>query len=389
MIGWLVSSLGAVCLAIVFSSLARKFPQTGGPYIYARVGFGDFGGFLVAWGYWISVCATNAAITIAMLSYLQVFFPSLGSSPMSSVLIGFSVIWLLSFINTKGIHTAGYVQTMTTILKVIPLILITIVGFFSINWSHFTPFNLSGMSDIEAIVQATALTLFAFLGVECATIPAESVKDNQTIKQATMWGTMIAIAIYVMSSIVILGLLPPEQLVNSSAPFADGASVILGERGRQFVALGAVISTFGALNGWILISGQIPLAAARDNMFHQIFGTLNSNGSPGTGIVISSILVSIFLFFQLDEGLNKAFEFLILLSTLTVLIPYLFSSITYLMTAKESRNKSQMLFIGFFAFLFSLFAVYGCGKDVVFWGFLFLMASLPVYWLIKKDKLIK
>ncbi len=383
-IGWLVSSVGAVCLAVVFSSLSKIFPKTGGPYIYAKEGFGDFAGFLVAWGYWISVCATNAAITIAMLSYLKVFVPALESSNYLSVGIGFIVVWLLSFVNTRGIYSAGIVQTITTLLKIIPLILVTIVGTFYIDWQHFIPFNISGLPTLEAIVQTTALTLFAFLGVECATIPSESVKNNRTIRLATMWGTSIAIIIYVCSSIVILGLIPPEVLVNSSAPFADGAGIVLGESGKKFVALGAVISTFGALNGWILISGQIPLAAAKDKMFHQIFAQVNKQGSPAKGIVISSVLVSVLLFLQLDEGLHKAFEFLILLSTLTVLIPYLFSSITYLMTAKQHNGQTKVLLIGLMAFLFSLFAVYGCGKDVVFWGFLFLMASLPIYWLIKR-----
>ncbi len=382
-VGWVIASLGAISLAMVFSALSERYPQTGGPYIYARAGFGDFAGFLVAWGYWISVCATNAAITIAMLSYLQVFFPGLDSSMIASAAIGFAAVWGLSYVNIKGVYAAGIVQLVTTMLKVIPLILVTVVGMFYINWSHFQPFNVSGLSDWEAIFQTTSLTLFAFLGVECATIPAESIKDKKTIKQATVWGTIIAIIIYMGSSTVILGLLPADELVNSSAPFADGAFVILGESGRKVVALGAVISTFGALNGWILMSGQIPLAAAKDKMFHRLFNDVNDTGSPAKGIVVSGILVTIFLMLQFDESLNKAFEFLILLSTLTVLIPYLFSSITYILIQKDKPQKGRALFIGAFAFVFSLFAIYGCGREVVFWGFLFLMASLPIYTLIK------
>lgn len=382
-IGWIIASLGAIALAIVFSVLTERYPQTGGPYIYARAGFGDFAGFLVAWGYWISVCATNAAITIAMLSYLQVFFPFLATSKVTSAAIGFTAIWGLSFVNMRGIYSAGIVQVVTTIMKVIPLILVTVIGVFYIDWSYFSPFNISGLSDWEAIVQTTALTLFAFLGVECATIPAESIKDNRTVKQATIWGTMIAIIIYIGSSVVILGLMPAEELVNSSAPFADGAFTVFGETGRLVVAFGAVVSTFGALNGWILVSGQIPLAAAKDKMFHRLFQNVNDNGSPAKGIVMSSILVTLFLMLQFDEGLNKAFEFLILLSTLTVLIPYLFSSITYILLYKKETHKVKALLIGTFAFIFSLFAIYGCGKEIVFYGFLFLMASLPIYAVIK------
>ena len=386
-IGWIVSSIGALLLAKVFASLSRVIPQSGGPYAYTRVGFGDFAAFLVAWGYWISILCTNAAITVAMLGYLAVFFPILETSPLISIILGVSIIWLLTWINNRGVRSARYVQLVTTILKIIPLILVTIVGFFFFNMQHFVPFNISGSSSWDAILQTTTLTLFAYLGVECATIPAEHVNDaSSTIPRATWIGTLLAMAIYILGSISIMGILPPEELQASSAPFADAASRIWGSPAKYFVAFGAVISTFGALNGWIMMQGQIPMAAAKDKVFPSFFAKTDKASTPVSAIILSSVLVSVLLITNYTKGLNKAFEFMILLSTLTVLVPYLFSSATYMIIANKknvSLYRNWGIWTGLGAFIFSLFAVMGSGQEVVFWGFIMLMAGIPFYVWIK------
>lgn len=382
-IGWVVSAIGALLLAKVFATLSAKYPQSGGPYIYAKAGFGDFAGFLVAWGYWISICATNAAITVAMLSYLTVFFPILGSSAFLSIALGLTTIWGLTWVNTQGIKKAATLQLITTIMKVTPLILIAIVGLFYIDFSHFKPFNVSDKSNLQAITETATLTLFAFLGLECATIPAEDVEDSErTVSLATMLGTSIAIAVYVLGSTVVMGVISPTDLQQSQAPFADAASLMWGERARYFVAAGAVVSTFGALNGWLLIQGQIPMAAAKDKMFHSAFGKTNSKGSPALGIIISSIIVSIIMILNFSKGFVKAFEFMILLSTLTVLVPYLFASATHILTFYKS-GKITSWGLGALAFIFSIWAVIGSGAEVVFWGFVLLMSGLPIYVWIK------
>jgi len=387
--GWLIASAGALLLAKVFASLSRIVPQSGGPYVYTRAGFGNFAGFLVAWGYWISIWCTNAAITVAMLGYLSVFFPILDERPPVAIALGLSIIWLLTWVNNRGIKNAGYVQLITTILKIIPLILITIVGLFFIKIDHFTPFNLSSETNFTAIIQTTTLTLFAFLGIESATIPAEHVDDAATtIPRATWIGTWVAIAIYILGSIAVMGIIPPEELQHSSAPFADAARVLFGSGAEYFVAAGAVISTFGALNGWLLMQGQIPLAAARDGVFPKFFGKLNRHKVPAAGIILSSILVSILMSLNYAKGLNKAFEFMMLLSTLTVLVPYLFSSASYMILSDTThpiiwRRKST--WIGMAAFLFSIFAIIGSGAEVALWGFVMLMLGIPFYvWILKE-----
>ena len=383
-VGWVVSAFGGLVLAKVFSELGKKFPKTGGPYTFAKEGFGDFPAFLVAWGYWISITCTNAALTVTMLSYLSTFFPVLSSSPLVAIGTGLSVLWLLTLINCRGVKEAGWVQLVTTILKLVPLFLVAIVGMFFVEMGHFEPFNLSGESNFSAIAITTTLTLFAFLGIESATIPADNIDNpTKTIPRATMIGTWVAIIAYILGSIAVMGMVPPEQLAVSEAPFADAAAIIWGESARNWVALGIVISTFGALNGWIMMQGQIPLAAAKDELFPKMFGKLSGNGMPVNGLVFSSILISGLILMNYSKGLIKAFEFMILLSTLTCLVPYLFSSAAHSLFALRTGRKWNWIW-GSIAFIFSMYAVVGSGEEIVFYGFLALMAGIPFYVWIKR-----
>ena len=220
----------------------------GGPYAYTRAGMGDFAAFLVAWGYWLSIWCCNAAIVVTFVSYLTVFFPSLATNSYLAVGSGLTAIWLLTWINSFGVKTAGIVQVITTALKLAPLIVVTAAGLFFIEMDHFTPFNVSVQSDVSAITTTITLTLFAFLGLESATIPADNIRDPaRTIPRATMLGIFITMGVYVLGSVAVMGMVPPEQLKTSNAPFADAAAMIWGEGARGWVAFGAIASTFGAL----------------------------------------------------------------------------------------------------------------------------------------------
>jgi APA family basic amino acid/polyamine antiporter len=390
MFGWALSAFGAISLAIVFAALSRKYPgTTGGPYVYTREGFGHFAAFWVAWGYWISVWCTNAAIAVALIGYLSHFFPTIGEHPVAAISAGLSVIWFLTWVNTRGIKTAGTVQLVTTILKLTPLLMVSIVGIFYINMDYFTPLVRGENTIGGALAATTTLTLFAFLGLECATIPAANVKNpEKTIPRATIWGTLLTALVYMLGSFAVMGIIPPDELMQSKAPFADAATKIWGPWAGNFVAAGVLISTFGALNGWILIQGQIPLAAANDKVFPEIFGRQNSKATPSVGIVLSSILISILLLMNYTKGLVKAFEFMILLTTISVLIPYIFSSATYALTISFEKNPRWLiqLSIALVAFIYSMYAVIGAGYEVVYWGFILLLLGIPIYiWLIKSN----
>ena len=388
--GWAFSAIGAFLLAKVFSNLSKLMPRAdGGPYAYSRRGLGDFAGFLVAWGYWISTLCTNAAITVALVSALSTFFPVLATSAVPAVITGFGAIWLLTWINTLGIVTSGKLQFITTVLKILPLLLVAVGGLFFIRLKNFVPFNISGSSDFAAITTTATLTFFAFLGFECATIPSGSVANpEKTIPRATILGTLSATVIYIFSTVSLMGMIPAKDLQHSVTPFADAAVIIWGSSARYWVSAGVAIAAFGALNGYILIQGQVPYAIAKDKLFPAVFAKANKKGVPISGIVIGSILVTALMIMNYTKGLAEQFKFLILLTTITVLVPYLFSTAAYIIIRLQNKYLNAgsgwtgAIVLSSLAFLFSLWAIAGSGQEAVYWGFMLLMAGVAFYVLI-------
>ncbi|HSR69219.1 MAG TPA: amino acid permease [Acidobacteriota bacterium] len=384
LLGWLVTAVGALVVATVFARLARRIPQAGGPYAYAREGFGDFAGFLMAWGYWISILATNAAISVAMVSYLTVFWPVLSRHRTVAAGVALGVVWLLTWINASGIRRGGMTQLATTLLKLVPLIAVGTVGWAFVDLENIVAAPADGQPLGSALLASVTLTLWAFLGLESATIPAENVADpRRTIPRATLLGTGLTAVIYIVSSSAVSGMLPAETLELSTAPFADAARVIWGSWGAYLVGIGAAVSCFGALNGWILVQGQLPMAMARDGLFPALFGRTAPDGTPSTAIVISSVLSSFILVLNYTRSLVELFTFAILLATITAVIPYAFASMSelkWVLRQKPSRmGRPAAAALASVAFLYSLWVIAGAGAEAVYWGFLLLLAGLPVY----------
>src|SRR5512132_570561 len=202
--GWILSAGGSMLLAVVFARLARRHPASGGPYAYTKLAFGDLAAFLVAWGYWISVWCTLAALAVAFVGYLDPFFPALVRRPASAAVLAIAVVWLLTLVNLRGITAAGRVQVVTTILKLAPLLAVGLGGLFFLNPSHFALAD-TGLRAIAHGTTATAtLTLWAFLGLECATIPAAEIeRPDVTIPRATVIGTAVTAVIYIVSTIAV------------------------------------------------------------------------------------------------------------------------------------------------------------------------------------------
>lgn len=390
--GWLFSSIGAFFLAKVFGNLSKIMPGiSGGPYAYTHAGFGDFAGFIVAWGYWISVWCANATLAVSFVSGLSTFFEPLQHNAVLEILTGLSVIWLLTWVNTLGIKATGNMQVVTTVLKLLPLLFIIIGGIFFINTANFTPFNISGTSNLQAVTATGALTFYAFLGVESATIPAgDVINPEKTVPRATILGTVFTTLIYMLVTVVVMGMIPAVSLRNTATPLADAASIIGGQSAKYFVGAGVSLAAFGALNGWILIQGQISSAIAHDRLFPGIFKKENKRGVPAIGIVIGSVLASALMYMNYNAALVKQYTFLSLLSTLTSLIPYLFCAAAYVIIAiankKLPKNKwPAAIALGCISFAFSFWSVIGSGQEVVSWGFVLLMAGVPFYvWIIYK-----
>ena len=388
-VGWLFTATGALILAKIFSNFSKKLKgKSGGPYIYSKVVFGDFIGFLVAWGYWISCWVNNAAIAVAIVSALSFFFPELVTNPFYATLTGLSFIWVFTFTSSKGIKSSGNIQILTTIAKLIPLVLIILFGFFIFDLEIFPEFNLTDQNDFEILPIVAVMTLYAFLGLECASIPAENIKNpEKTIPKATMAGTLISTLIYILSTIVLFGIIPAENLINSPAPFAEAGEIIGGKYFGFLISAGAAISAIGALNGWILITSYMPMTMANDRLFPKVFAKKNKKGFPYLSLLLGSILTSFVMTMNYTDGLVDRFEFLILLTTLSTLIPYFFVSVSYILFHVEKRlfkiNSFRSVILGLFGSLYSLWAIFGSGIDSIFYGTILLIVGIPIYLILK------
>ena len=386
-LGWIFTSAGAIMVALMLARLARMMPAAGGPYAYTRRGVGDMAAFLVAWGYWISIWAGNAAISVAFVGYMAVFFPALAETPAYGAGAALAAIWLLTGVSAIGVREAGIVQLVTTVIKLLPLLAIGTLGLLYMEPSHFTPFNMSGESHFSALTATATLTLWALLGLESATIPADSVENPaRTIPRATVIGTLVVAVIYILATVGVMGIMPASDLATSTAPFAEAGRLIWGTWAGKLIALGAAISAFGALNGWILLQGQWCRAAAQNGLFPRVFTKMSKRDVPVVGLVVSSIMATGLMALNFKASLVEQFTFIILLATLSTLVPYFFSAVAQLVIFVREREEfsgerlAGASVIAVLALLYSIWAIVGSGADAVFWGFLLLLAGLPLYW---------
>lgn len=390
LLSWILTFLGSLALAFIFSRMSTMVPKTGGPYAYSQAGLGNVIGFQTAYSYWINAWVGNAAIALAGVGYLSVFFPSF-AHPVVACFVSIALVWLFTLINLKGVHTAGIITIVTTILKLIPIFLIAIAGwaFFHTEYisqsANVTP--APQLSTFDIITQGMTLTLWCFIGVESATVPAGSVKNpTRTIPLATVLGMLIAATAYIASSVVIMGMIPNEILQKSVYPFADAAQIIFGDWGKWIVAFGAAVSCIGCLNGWILIQGQIPMAAADDNLFLKVFGHRNKRGVPSYGLIITAILISVLLLMTISPDLVKQYKLMILIATLATLIVYLYTPVAELVLFMRGgyQYTKTAVAIAFVGIVYSFWAIWGAGTEVLAYGALLLLSSIPLYLLNAK-----
>lgn len=378
-LGWGITLCGALLLAITFAQLARRWPQTGGPYVFARNAFGELPGFVIAWSYWISIWCAIAAIAVAFAGSVGAIFPALTATPVRAASCALVALWLCAGVNLLGVREAGRMQLLTTVLKVVPLLLFGGVALWFVDTSHYVPFNRSSDS-LPAVASATvALTLWAMIGLEAATVPAEAVDDApRTVSRATVAGTAIAGIATILACTTVIGLLPADVLENSSAPMADAAASLWGPTSGTLLAVVMAISCLGALNGWILLSAQLPMAAARDGVLPAAFARLNPRGTPAFGVVASSVLATVLVIANYNRSLVQLFTFSVLLSTAATLLPYVTGAAAWVW--RGTGLTTRVLAAG--ALTYSLYAVIGVGAEALLWGAALVLAGLPIYfWL--------
>ncbi|MBO1417391.1 amino acid permease [Streptomyces sp. FH025] len=384
-----VLTVGAIALALVFGQLARRNPRTGGPYVYAREAFGDFAGFLSAWSYWITTWVSNAALAVAAVGYLDVLVPMNHSVPLE-ITAALALQWLPALANLAGTRYVGAVQLVSTVLKFIPLLLVSVGGLFFFDPKNLGPFDASGQGWMGGMSAAAAILLFSYLGVESAAMSAGQVRDpERNVGRASVLGTTGAAVVYLLGTLAVFGTVAHDRLVHSSAPFSDAVNVMFGGSwGGTVIAVAALISMVGALNGWTLLSAQAPYAAAKDGLFPAVFAK-EKRGVPTFGVIIGVALASGLTVLNFASGAKGAFEILVLVTTFTATVPYLLSTAAQLYWlvrgATDKVNGAHLVrdaVLGLGAFAFSLWLLAGAGYAAVYQGVLFLFAGVLVYvWL--------
>jgi basic amino acid/polyamine antiporter, APA family len=324
-----LTTVGALALALLFAALSRRLPADGGPYAYARVGFGNVVGFVNAWSYWITAWAGNAAIAVGWVLYVEVFINK-DHNRFISVLLVLVGLWVPALINLSGVKNMGSVQVVTTVIKFIAVGFMATVGLFFVSRANYTPWNVSGEGAIAAIGGGMAIALFSYLGVETAAVAAAKVRDpDRNIPRSTIFGTLATAVVYMLSLTAVFGIVATPDLQKTTAPFSDAANVIFGGTWAGYVmAVAVIISGFGALNGWTMICAEMPLAAAKDGLFPELFKRLSKTGVPAFGIVASTLLASVAMIINyLGSSGATVFTTLVLMTGITAAIPYGFSAL--------------------------------------------------------------
>ena len=382
--GWLVATAGAVALGLLFAKLGELDPQEGGPYAYARDFLGPYVGFQTNYIYWFGNWIGNIAIAVAAVGYLATFFPGI-SDPPASLFATAGVIWFLTFANILGPRVVGALETWTMSLALIPILGIAFLG-----WIWFSPetfrsgWNVSGGSNAHAITRAASIALWAYMGIESAAVSAGVIENpKRNIPLATLMGLGLSAVVYVLSSTVIMGIIPNAELQRSHAPFADAARLAIGTPGMVIVALCAILKSLGSLGGWMLLVGQSAKAAASDGMFPAVFGRLNRHGVPGRGLVIVGVLMTIVLFATASPTIAGQFSRIIDIAVILAVIPYIYASVAVVKVIFDrglpARTLQTYKWIAIAAVIYCLWTVLGGDAQTVVYAMVALLASVPLY----------
>jgi basic amino acid/polyamine antiporter, APA family len=400
-IAWIITSAGSLLIALSFASLGTAMPRTGGPIVYTRAAFGDFAGFLIAWTYWIGAWVGNAAIITAFMLYFTYFVPG-AASPILAFLITSGVLWFFTIINILGVKGAGMVSIITTVLKVGALVVFVFIAALHFNPAMLGTISSAKVAGMSTLPAAIAIALWAFVGIESATVPAGEIKNpEKNIRRSTIYGTLIAAAVYIIVSIFGMGVLDQSTLAVSNAPLADIINKATGGTwGGNFIALGAIISTLGASSGWILTTARSAFGASQDKLFPAMFSKIHPRYlTPVTSLIISALAANMLLILNYMGTLSSAFNFMLLLATLAFLPAYAFSAAADIVLLKNRPSEFNIFsflknsFFALLAFGYSIYAIYGTGATVVMYGFILMLLGIPVYLFMmlqnnKKDRVV-
>ncbi len=421
-LAWLLTGFGVLVTALVFGNLAIRKPNlTGGPQIYAKELFkpgskkSTLAGFMSTWGYWIGNLAGNIAIITTFAGYLSTFFPVLTSEAVLldvgsftlyvgnalTFLVCTILLWGTHFIILNGLENAGRLNILATSAKVIGFMLFIIIALFAFEKSNILPFvepkiNAAGNSVglFGQINSAAITTLWAFIGVESAVVFASRAKKQSDVKKATIFGLLIALAIYIGISTLVMGILSQDQLIASQKPLIDAIEAVLGPIAGKVLAAIGLISLFGSTIGWIMLSAEVPYAAAKQGIFIPAFLKENKKGIPTFSLIVTNLLGQLFIFSTISRSISQAFDFVIYIATLSYLVPYLISSFFQLklVISGETYNSLKArrvdFVIGLIASIYSIWVIIAGTADIKTFSFgvLLLLSGILFYNKVNRGK---
>ena len=382
-IGWLITVVGAIALGLVFAKLTEVTTAAGGPYAYARKAFGDYMGYQTNLVYWLANVIGNVGLAVAGLGYLTPFFPAL-RDPLVMALAQIAVIWFFTYANILGPRVVGRMQGITTTVALFPIVGVALLGWFWFNpETYMEGWNVSGESSLTAVGMTLNFTLWAFIGVESASVSTAVVKNPaKNVPIATVVGVLLAAVCYVLSSSAIMGIIPNKELVSSSAPFSQAVSIALGSTAGKIVALCAAVGCLGSLAGWTLLVGQTAQAAAKDGLFAGIFARVNRRGVPSAGLAIVAGIMTLQVLATMSPTTSEQFGKIASIAVIMTLLPYIYSSVAIKILGREKMSDREGLFytiVGLIAAVYSLSAMIGSNSEQTRWALIFVISTIIFY----------
>jgi len=374
LIGWLITGVGMLTLAFVFQTLANRKPELdGGVYAYAKAGFGDYMGFSSAWGYWISAWIGNVSYMVLLFSTLGYFFPVFGEgNTLPAVICASVLLWLLHLLVLRGIKEAAFINTVTTIAKMLPLALFIVIAAIAFKLDVFTSdFWGRGNPELGSVMDQVRnmmlVTVWVFIGIEGASIFSARAEKRSDVGKATVIGFVGVLLLLVLVNILSQGIMAQAELAGLKNPSMAGVlEQVVGPWGAQLIAIGLIVSLAGALLSWTLLCAEILFASARDHTMPEFLRKENANHVPANALWLSNGLIQLFLIITLFSA--STYLSLLYLATSMILVPYFWSSAyavllavrgeTYENAAGE-RNKD--LLIAAISTLYAVWLVYAAG----------------------------
>ena len=384
-LGWCITVAGCIALARVFARLARDLPNADGPYGYVRSTLGEVPAYVAMWCYWVSIWITNAALATGVVAYIRAAIPEL--SHLQPSVFALALLWTFVGINLLGVRTGGGVQVATTVLKLLPMLAIALLGAWMLldspqSYVAHLPARPVTLQDSMA---ASTIALFAMLGIEAATVPASRVENpGRTIPRATLVGTLVTAAIYLVVSTVPMLLLPAEELASAPAPFALLMDRFVGEGVGRWLAVFVVVSGLGALNGWTLLVGELTRTMADNGVLPSFLARNNRKGAPALALVVTGLLASAMILMNYSKSLVNGFTVLTQVVTAANLPLYLCCSLALGVLWRRGKRLDDsavrgLLAIAVLGTAYSVFAFFGMGREAFLMALALAAAGLPLY----------